>query len=260
VSSETLTPIPEAAARQTAGRRRRAVALIALLWLVLLAAAILAFLVTRASPRPAGSQASDQLRVTGIPAVVPTSLADLMGLSPVPSKDAPAFTLVDQSGRTLSLATFRGRAVVLEFMDPHCVDICPLVSQEFLNAYRDLGAAASGVVFVAVNVNRYHAGVADVAAFSQAHRLSTLPSWHFFTGPVPTLQAAWKAYDIVVTERGRNADIVHTDTVFFIDPQGRERFVAAPMADYTANGAAYLPSVDLASWGRGIALVAHSLT
>ena len=43
-------------------------------------------------------------------------------------------------------------------MDPHCADICPIVSQEFLAAYRDLGAAASHAVFVAVNVNAYYPG------------------------------------------------------------------------------------------------------
>ena len=235
-----------------------------MLWLVLLGAGLVAYLVTRTTPRPpsgsAVSSAGDQLRVTGIPTTVPTGLAAMMGLSPVPSREAPGFTLVDQSGNPGSLAAFRGRSVVLEFMDPHCVDICPLVSQEFLNAARDLGPAAAQVVFVAINVNRRYAAVADVAGFSQAHRLSTLPSWHFFTGTGGTLQSVWNAYGILVADKGANADIVHTDTLFFIDPTGRERYIAAPMADYTASGTAYLPSTDLLAWGRGIALVARSMS
>ena len=264
MDSETLTPVPAAAPQPTPGRRRRTAALVAALWLAVLGAGGLVYLVTRSTPQPAsaasGSPAGDQLRVTGIPASVPTSLAQLMGLSPVPVRAASGFTLVDQSGTTGSLAGFKGRSVVLEFMDPHCVDICPLVSQEFLNAARDLGPAAAHVVFVAVNVNKYHAAVADVASFSQAHRLNTLPSWHFFTGPVGTLQNVWDAYGILVADKGANADIVHTDTIFFIDPSGNVRYVAAPMADYTASGTAYLPSSDLLAWGQGIALVARSLT
>ena len=35
----------------------------------------------------------------------------------------------------LSLSAFRGRAVVLEFMDSRCTGICPLVSREFIDAY-----------------------------------------------------------------------------------------------------------------------------
>ena len=48
---------------------------------------------------------------------------------------------------------YRGKVVVLEFMDPHCTDIYPIVSQEFIDAYHDLGRAAGDVVFAAVNVN-----------------------------------------------------------------------------------------------------------
>ena len=199
------------------------------------------------------------IRVSGIPSSVSTPLASLMALSPVPAKPAPAFTLVDQNGHTLSLSSFRGRAVVLEFMDTHCTDICPIVSQEFIDAYHDLGAAAKQVVFVAINVNRYHARVADVAAFSREHQLNSIPSWHFFTGSVATLSSVWKRYGIVVQAPSPNADIIHSSFVFFIDPNGNERYLANPMDFHTSTGVAHLPTGQLTSWGQGIALVARSL-
>ncbi len=205
-------------------------------------------------------QKSAGIRVSGIPASVSTSLANLMELSPVPRQQAPGFTLTDQDGHTLSMAGFRGHAVVLEFMDPHCVDICPIVSQEFIDAWHDLGKAAARAEFVAVNVNPYHHGVADVAAYSTEHQLTTIPSWHFLTGPLGSLRAVWKAYGIQVAAPSRNADVVHTSAVYFIDPSGRERYVASPMADHTPKGAAYLPAEQLASWGRGIALVTRHIS
>jgi cytochrome oxidase Cu insertion factor (SCO1/SenC/PrrC family) len=198
-------------------------------------------------------------RVSGIPASVPTSLVNLMALTPVPELTAPGFTLTDQAGHTLSLTSFKGHAVVLEFMDPHCTDICPIVSREFVEAYHDLGAAASHVVFVAVNVNAYHHGVADVAAFSREQQLNTIPSWHFLTGPVASLRAVWNAYDVYVHAPSPNADIVHTSVVYFIDPAGKERFAASPMADHTTNGTSYLPIAQQAAWGRGIALIVRQL-
>ena len=108
-------------------------------------------------------------RPSGIPASIPDSQVNLMELSPVPVRPAPGFTLTDQDGRVLPLSAFRGKVVVLEFMDPHCTDICPIVSAEFTDAYRDLGRQAGQVVFAAVNVNQYHHAVADVAAYSRAH-------------------------------------------------------------------------------------------
>ena len=137
--------------------------------------------------------------------------------------------------------------------------ICPIVSQELIDAYRDLGASAPHVVFLAVNVNRYHLQVADVAAFSGEQRLTTVPAWHFLTGSYPSLRAVWQAYQIEVDAPGPDADVIHSSQMYFIDPQGRERFLANPMVDHSASGSSYLPADQLASWGQGIALVARHL-
>jgi cytochrome oxidase Cu insertion factor (SCO1/SenC/PrrC family) len=199
------------------------------------------------------------VRPAGIPASVSTRTADLMQLSPVPGMTAPGFTLTDQAGNTSSLASLRGRAVVLEFMDPHCTDICPIVSEEFITAYRNLGPAASRVVFLAINVNRYHLQVADVAAFSAEQHLASVPSWHFLTGSYASLRAVWDAYNIVVQAPSPSADIIHSSTIYFIAPNGQERYVADPMVDHTTSGSAYLPANQLAAWGQGIAQVARQL-
>jgi cytochrome oxidase Cu insertion factor (SCO1/SenC/PrrC family) len=195
-------------------------------------------------------------RPTGIPADVSTSLAALMQLSPVPPALAPGFTLTDQYGRRVSLASLRGRAVVLTFMDPHCTDICPIVSREYITAHRELGARAARVAFVAVNVNPYHYQVADVAAWSREQQLDSIGSWYFLTGTVRELRAVWREYQIAVVARGPNADVMHTSLVFFIDRSGHERYVAAPMVDHTRSGTAYLPPAQFAEWARGIALMA----
>lgn len=153
-------------------------------------------------------------RPSGIPASVPTWTIDLMGLSPAPASTAPGFTLTDQDGRALPLSGFRGKVVMLEFMDPHCTDICPLVSQEFVDAYHDLGSSARNVVFVAVNVNQYFNQVQAVLAYSREHQLTSIPDWHFFTGPVTALRAVWREYDVEVEAPSPAADIVHTSIVY----------------------------------------------
>ena len=129
----------------------------------------------------------------------------------------------------------------------------------WLVAMAVLGPLAGKVVFAAVNVNQYHAAVSDMMAYSREQRLITIPDWHFFTGPVPDLREVWNGYEIAVQAPSPNADIVHTSAVYFIDPAGRERFVAAPMADHTSSGASYLPAGQITAWGQGIAQVARAL-
>jgi cytochrome oxidase Cu insertion factor (SCO1/SenC/PrrC family) len=226
---------------------------------VIIAGVLIAVAVRRTqSAAESPNEPAADVRADGIPASVPTSLAYAMGLSPVPAKTAPAFSLSDQRGRTVSLADFKGRVVVLEFMDPNCIDICPIVSAEFIDAYRDLGADPD-VAFLAVNVNVYHRSVADMAAYTAEHSLSSVPTWHFLTGAAASLSDVWRGYGVAVSAPSPTADIVHTSVVYFIDPQGRERYLAVPTVDHSSTGAAYLPGPSLAAWGKGIALVAKSL-
>jgi len=197
-------------------------------------------------------------RPSGIPAAIASRTVSLMGLSPVPASQAPGFALTDQDDHRLPLSGFRGKVVVLEFMDSRCTDICPLVSREFIDAYHDLGSAAGSVVFAAVNVNGQYNQVADVLAYSRAHQLTAIPDWYFFTGPAGALQTIWRAYDITVAA-GTQGTLVHTAAIFFIGPHGTERYIADPAAGHAVSGAAYLPPGQISGWGQGIAQVAETM-
>jgi cytochrome oxidase Cu insertion factor (SCO1/SenC/PrrC family) len=190
-----------------------------------------------------------------------SSTQGFMGLTALDGRPAPDVDLVDQRGQTVSLSGLSqaGRAVVLEFMDPHCTDICPIISQEFKVAYQSLGARAGQVAFVAVNVNPFHTAQADVAQFTNEQGLDTVPDWYFLTGPMADLRAAWHDYAIAVQAPSPTADVIHSDNMYFIDPSGHERWMALPTDDHTANGTSYLPAKQVHQWGVDIASIASRL-
>lgn len=66
------------------------------------------------------------------------------------------FTLTDHTGRTVTLADFRGKAVALFFGYTHCPDVCPTTLSDFAEALRQLGldAARVQVIFVTVDPER----------------------------------------------------------------------------------------------------------
>ncbi len=185
--------------------------------------------------------------------------ARLMSLSDATGHAAPSFTLTDQHGVQESLGLFRGSVVILEFMDPHCTDICPIVAAEFERAAKDLGSAAAKVDFVAVNVNRYANSVQAIAQFSREQGLDKLRNWYFLTGSPSVLAKVWAEYGIAVISRGPTADVIHSSYIFFIDPAGRERYIASPTDLHTSAGTAYLPLATQLRWGRGIASYAREL-
>jgi cytochrome oxidase Cu insertion factor (SCO1/SenC/PrrC family) len=177
-----------------------------------------------------------------------SSLRDLTKLTKLSGTVAPPLTLTDQHGQRRSVSSLRGRVVVFESMDPECALECPLMAQEFVDAARDLGKRSAQVMLVAVNVNQFHARTADVLQFSRQHHLEQLPNWAFLTGSTAALRQVWHAYRIVVIPK-RTGDVTHSDLMYFIDPRGLARWVAAP--DY--NQAA------IPQWGAAIADVANRL-
>lgn len=178
----------------------------------------------------------------------------LMGLTPVDGKSgatgpvSPDFHLTDQHGQQISMSSLHGKVVVLEFMDPKCTDICPIVSQEIVDANKLLGAKASDVVFLGINVNQYHESQADVQAFSSEHGLSKLSNWHFLTGTTAQLKQVWHAYGIQVIPNP-TGDVQHSSLMYFIAKDGTERYLADP-----TNSNKAIPD-----WGRGIQFVARQL-
>ncbi len=140
-------------------------------------------------------------------------------LTPVP---APGFVLTDQYGQRRSLAQFRGRVVLLTFIDSECTTTCPLEAAMLQRMLRDLGPArAADVQLLAVNVNRGAAGVADVYRWSQAHGMNG--RWLFLTGGPATLAGVWRSYHIAVS--GSGSAVEHTSAIYLLDRGGRERRV-----------------------------------
>jgi cytochrome oxidase Cu insertion factor (SCO1/SenC/PrrC family) len=136
---------------------------------------------------------------------------------------APLFTLTDQHGQSVSLASLRGHTVALTFLDPVCTTDCPLIAQEFRQTDQQLGGQAARVDFVAVVANPIYRTAAFTSAFDRQEGLTGLPNWYFLTGSLPALEHVWDSYGVLVSAETAGAMVAHSDLAFVIDPQGRER-------------------------------------
>src|ERR1035438_4220215 len=101
---------------------------------------------------------------------------------------APAFHLTDQQGQPVSLASLRGKVVLLTFLDPVCTSDCPLIAQEFRQAAQLLGGQSRQVELVAVVTNPVYNQPAYTAAFDRQEHLASLPNWQYLTGSVAQLR------------------------------------------------------------------------
>ena len=146
---------------------------------------------------------------------------------------APGFTLRDQQNRPTSLAQFRGKVVVLTFIDPECHQLCPLTTHSMVQALKILGpAAASQVQLLGIDANPQKTQVSDVADYTRTHDLEG--RWLFLTGSPAQLAEIWRQYHIYVAVV--NNDIEHTAIVMLIDQNGRERNIYSTPMSYSAEG------------------------
>jgi cytochrome oxidase Cu insertion factor (SCO1/SenC/PrrC family) len=136
---------------------------------------------------------------------------------------APPFSLVDQHGQKVSLASLRGRVIALTFLDPVCTSDCPLIAQEFRQADGMLGSLAKQVEMVAVVANPLYHSVAVVRAFDRAEGLNSLTNWLFLTGSPAQLAEVWSKYGIEVQVEPGGGMVAHNDVAFVIDRSGRLR-------------------------------------
>src|SRR5579875_3809083 len=95
-------------------------------------------------------------------------------------KPAPDFRLVNQFGQPMSLSQFRGKVVLLAFEDSQCTTVCPLTTNEMVEAKRLLGTAGDRVQLLGVDANPVATAVSDVLAYSRAHDM--VNEWDFLTG------------------------------------------------------------------------------
>jgi cytochrome oxidase Cu insertion factor (SCO1/SenC/PrrC family) len=136
---------------------------------------------------------------------------------------APAFALTDQHGARVSLASLRGKVVLLTFLDPVCTSDCPLIAQEFRQADQVLGARSRGVELVAIVANPLYRQAAYTRAFDRQENLSGVPNWRFLTGPAAQLSRAWRGYGVAVSLEPGGGMVAHSDIAFAISARGRIR-------------------------------------
>lgn len=127
--------------------------------------------------------------------------------APIVGQTAPDFTLTDINGQKHSLAEYKGKTVVLEWVNPEC----PFVVKHYQGSGNmpatQKAAAAEGAVWLTINSG--HAGAqGDYSA-------AEVQAWQKKTGASAT--AYLRDQDGKV---GKLYDARHTPTLFIVNPAG----------------------------------------
>ncbi len=145
------------------------------------------------------------------------------GASAVIGQPAPAFSAQDANGRSVSLADFKGKHVVLEWVNPGCPYVRKHYDAKNMQATQQ-AAAAKGVVWLAVNST--HSGHGDYLPPAR------MAAWMQGQGA----QATATLMDID-GQVGRAYGARTTPHMYLIDPAGRLVYAGAIDSKPSANPA-----------------------
>jgi len=146
------------------------------------------------------------------------------------SDSAPALALIDQTGRDLTLATFRGRPVIVTFAFAHCQTVCPRVVQDVLAA-RSQADGPSAAVLV-VTLDPWRDTPSRLPTIAQAWGLGA--DAHVLSGEPEAVERTLNAWRIPRTRNQKNGDILHPTVVYVIDAAGRITYAVNGTADMIA--------------------------
>lgn len=145
---------------------------------------------------------------------------------PAGRRPAPEFVLRDQDGRPVSVAEYRGRPLIVTFVDPLCRNLCPLEAK-LLNDVVAAMPASRRPAILAVSVDVYADARANLV--QDEHKWELVPQWHWAVGRPAELADVWRRYEIgvlVTTKRIAGTTIkyiTHTEAAYIIDASGHER-------------------------------------
>lgn len=129
-------------------------------------------------------------------------------------------------GATVAAGNYRGKIVALYFGYTHCPDECPTTLANFATVLRGLGQQTKSVrvLFVTVDPAR------DTAPILKAYVNTFAPQIDGLRGSDDEIAQLARRYRVLYrvarASEGRNAEVMHSDSIFFFDREGRARFVS----------------------------------
>jgi len=129
--------------------------------------------------------------------------------------------LVDQNGQKVSLASLKGKPLVVDFIYTSCPGPCLMETAKLTNVAlrlgNDLGSKAS---IVSITVDPEHDGPKELLAYAQQQGADE-KGWYFLTGSPADVDRALAGFKIA-REKGPDGSVGHLVDMILIGPDGKE--------------------------------------
>jgi protein SCO1 len=127
--------------------------------------------------------------------------------------------LVDQQGRSFTLASLRGEPLVATFIAAHCTDACPLINAQFADAARRIQAAHIAARLLTITLDPEHDSPQTMR--NLARKFEANPRvWLLAGGSVRDVHDVMREFGAVSQEGRRGYRDEHTTFVYVVNAEG----------------------------------------
>jgi protein SCO1/2 len=133
----------------------------------------------------------------------------------------PEVSLIDQHGSSVSLASLKGKPVLIDFIYTSCASTCPTLTAKMAAIGRRLGPAlGADVRIVSISLDPEHDGPAELAKYAKSHDASG-NGWIFLTGPPAQIDQVLALFKLR-RMRENDGSITHSVSAFLLGPDGHQ--------------------------------------
>jgi protein SCO1/2 len=193
------------------------------------------------------------------------SLATGTALNQPLRSSVTSIEFTDEFGKQLTLAAFKGKAVVFTPFMTLCQETCPLTTSNLQAVDRSVIRAhqENSVQMVMITIDPARDTVARLHAYRSVAQIAQ-PNWTLLTASPADLTALWKSLGVDVEKTAEDNppgvdwmtgapltyDLSHTDELFMLNKSGNERFLIDGMPNTQGVAPPAVLDKFLSSTGR----------
>jgi protein SCO1/2 len=133
----------------------------------------------------------------------------------------PDVSLIDQHGSAVSLASLKGKPVLIDFIYTSCASTCPVLTAKMVSVARELGPAlGANVTMVSITLDPEHDSPAQLASYAKSQGADA-SGWLFLTGKPAQIDQVLAQFKL---RRMHESDgsIMHSVSAFLLGPDGHQ--------------------------------------
>lgn len=133
----------------------------------------------------------------------------------------PDVSLIDQHGSAISLASLKGKPVLIDFIYTSCASTCPMLTAKMAAIAHQLGPAlGADVTIVSISLDPEHDNPAALENYAKSHGADG-NGWIFLTGPPAKIDQVLALFNLRRT-RESDGSIAHSIEAFLLGPDGHQ--------------------------------------